>query len=147
MGGRFYDFDAARAERQAATPPPQMLVFGEVVDLPRSTPAVVHLTAARMGAQAKVTLALLVELLGACVGADRVARWLDEHPDLEEDDIRDLYYGALDAINQAEDAEGEGPPPAPGESPGASSPSTGGPSKPTSPASTTSTPPPPSGTT
>lgn len=132
---RFYDFDAARAER-LAEPPPTMVAFGETVELPRSVPAAIHLTGARLAAS-EVTLAVLVELLGYLVGPERINRWLAEHA-LEEDDVRDLYYGALRTI-QIEDPDPEAEPPETGDPDGQTSPSTGAPSSPTSAASTTST--------
>lgn len=118
---RFYDFDAARAERQAE-PPPTMRAFGEDVELPRSVPAAIHLAAARRGDQ-PITLALLVELLGFLVGAERIERWLAEN-DLDEDDVRDLYYGAIRAI-QIQDPDPEAEPPETGGQDGSTSPSTG----------------------
>lgn len=147
MGDRFFDFDAARAERLAA-PPPTMRVFGEVVELPRSVPAAIHLVAARRESEV-VTFELLVELVGYLVGADRVERWVAERPDLEEDDVRDLYYGAMRVIQASDTPDPEAHPPATGEqaSGGETSQSTGGHSKPTSPVSTASTSPVLSGTT
>jgi hypothetical protein len=139
MGDRFFDFDAAREER-AKTPPPQMRAFGEVIDLPRSAPAALHLAAAARTDE-QVTLPLLVELLGMLVGAERVEGWLRDH-DLEEDDVAELYYGAIGTIQQAVP---EAQPPETGGSDGQTSQSTGEPSKPTSNASTASTSDEPSG--
>ena len=142
MGERFYDFDAARAER-LARPAPTLRAFGETVDLPRSIPAALSLTVAAKHGQ-PLTVPVLVEFLGYLAG------WMAEHPDIEEDDLISLYVGARHAIQQRE-SEGEAPPPATGEpepgSDGPTPPSTGSASRPTSPASTTSTSPEPSGTT
>ena len=122
--GRFYDFDAARAERCEAEPP-TMLVFGETVELPRSVPAAIPLRVAATP-DLMVTTALLVELLGLIVGDDTVKRWVADHR-LEQDDVRDLYYGALRVIQEREEEpDPEAQPPATGDPDGETSPSTGG---------------------
>lgn len=123
--GRFYDFDAARAER-CQSEAPTMLVFGELVELPRSVPAAIPLRVAATP-DLMVTTALLVDLLGLIVGPERVNAWVTEH-NLEQDDIRDLYYGALRVIQERDEdeADPEGQPPATGDPDGETSPSTGG---------------------
>ena len=139
MGGRFFDFDAARAARHEA-PPPRMRVFGDTIDLPRTVPVAAHLAVERYGPDQRLTLGVALELLGILVGQDTVDRWVGDHPDLDEDDVIDLYYGAMRIIqaNDPEpDAEGEAPAPEAGApQPGEMSSSTGGSSKPTSDGST-----------
>lgn len=127
-----YDFDKARAERLSA-PAPSMVVFGETVELPRSVPAAIHLEAASRKDE-KITFAFLAEMLGLLVTPARVERWVTEH-NIEEDDLRDLYYGAIGVINEVEpDPEAE--PPETGDQGGETSSPTGVQSSPTSNAST-----------
>ena len=76
------DFDAAWAEiEEASGPSPRIKVRGEVIDLPHSMPAKVALYTVRHRERLEgkaPDLEAVHELAGLLLGADRVARWVED---------------------------------------------------------------------
>lgn len=150
---RHFDFDAARAERQAE--PITVTLFGKVWTLPATVPAQTVLVTARLLADLadehgdvdikslELTPGTVAEIAESCIPADVLSAWFDKG--LELDDLAEVLKMVLEEWNVASAAMQtmeEGLPEAPAPrgansngSPGGSS-THGRSSRPTSPVST-----------
>lgn len=121
-----HDFDAAWAEHGDG---PTITVLGDTVTLPPVLPAkcALFIERARMDAEFRnrdVSLSMLVEQIGAVVGADIVAGWVDRG--LTVDQLGDIWSHILrviwsDVANPPRDGDASG---------GAKPPTAGAPSAP-----------------